>query len=189
MGYRMARAVVAVATVVGVGVAAAGSASAEGSGGARAAAPAAAPTARGGIVLDGIAGEGRAIAGGIDVASYSEGVSVPSGGSGGGGAGKPSFTDLQVSGVLDAAYPALFLTSATGRHVKGATLTACTDANKCAASAYAQIVLTDVVITKVVVSGDRQVDFSLGYARIAWRFLRDGKVVSESQFDLRTNTG
>ena len=53
----------------------------------------------------------------------------------------------------------------------------------------AQIVLTDVVITKVVVSGDRQVDFSLGYARIAWRFLRDGKVVSESQFDLRTNTG
>jgi type VI protein secretion system component Hcp len=137
---------------------------------------------RGGIVLDGVTGEGQAVPGGIDVIGYSDGVNAPA------GATRATFTDLQISGVLDAAYPVLFLNAATGRHLRTAVLTVCTDANKCAATAFVQIELADVVISHVVVGGNRQVEFSLVFQRITWKFLRDGTVVSQAQFDVATNS-
>jgi type VI protein secretion system component Hcp len=148
--------------------------------------PAAAATSspvRGSIVLNGVTGEGTAIAGGIDVLSFADGVtSTATVGGGGGGAGKPTPTDLQVGGVLDAAYPELFRLVTTGRHVSTVVLTACTDPKKCAATAYAEIDLTDAIVTKVAIGADQRVDFSLAYRQITWKFLRNGAVVSQSQF-------
>ncbi|GAA0909972.1 hypothetical protein Vau01_114930 [Virgisporangium aurantiacum] len=143
---------------------------------------AAADTAvRGGIVLEGAAGEGTAIAGGIDVTTFSDAVTVPVS-AGGGGAGRPTLTDLQVSGVLDAAYPVLFRFATTGRHVQTVVLTVCTDPKRCAATAYVEVDLADAVVTKVAIGPDRQVDFSLAFRQITWKFLRNGVVVSQSQF-------
>jgi type VI protein secretion system component Hcp len=103
-------------------------------------------------------------------------------GGGGGGVGKPTATDLQVRGVLDAAYPVLFQLVTTGRHVSTVVLTACADPKKCAATAYLEIDLTDAIVTKVAVNADQQVDVSLTFRQITWKFLRNGVVVSQSQF-------
>jgi type VI protein secretion system component Hcp len=148
-----------------------------------AAAAATSSAVRGGIVLNGVAGAGTAVAGGIDVVGFSDAASVAVA-SGGGGAGRPAVTDLQVSGVMDAAYPALFRLVTTGRRVSAVVLTACTDAQRCAATAYLQIELTDALVTKVAVSADQQVDFSLAFRQITWKFLRNGAVVSQSQFSV-----
>ena len=149
----------------------------------RPAAAAAASPVHGGVVLNGVTGEGTAIAGGIDVLTFSDGASsTVTGGGTGGGSGKTTVTDLQVSGALDAAYPVLFQLGTTGRHVPTVVLTACTDPKKCAATAYLEIDLTDAIVTKVTVGAAQQVDFSLTFRQITWKFLRNGVVVSQSQF-------
>jgi type VI protein secretion system component Hcp len=185
----------AVVVAAGLGLAGADAASAEGTGqrapvrvdGVTAAAAAPGATVRGGVVLDGIAGEGTAIAGGIDVVNFSDAVNAPVS-SGGGGVGRPTLTDLQLSGVLDAAYPALFQNATTGRHLRTAVLTGCTDVKKCAATAYVEVDLADAVVTHVAIGGDRQVEFSLAFRQITWKFLRNGAVVSQSQFDVSKGT-
>jgi type VI protein secretion system component Hcp len=149
-----------------------------------AAAAAAASTAvRGGVVLDGVTGEGTAVPGGIDVLDFTDAVSSSLSAAGGGaGVGKATPTDLQVSGVLDAAYPVLFRNVTTGRHLATAVLTACTDPKHCAATAYLEIDLADAIVTKVAIGADKQVDFTLAFRQITWKFLRNGAVVSQSQF-------
>lgn len=142
--------------------------------------PAAGPV-QGGIVLDGVTGEGTAIAGGIDVVRFSDVVKSPVA-AGGGGAGKPQVADLQITGVLDAGYPVLFRNVTTGRHVRSVVLTLCTDARRCAATAYLGVDLADAVLTHVAVGSDGQVEFFLAFRQITWKFLRNGAVVSQSQF-------
>ena len=137
---------------------------------------------RGGIVLDGIAGEGRAIAGGIDVVAFSDVVKAPV--SSGGGAGRPQFADLQVTGAVDAGYPVLFRNVTTARRMRTVALTLCDDPNRCAATAYLQVDLADAVVTQVAVGAAGKVDFSLAFRQITWKFLRNGTVVSQSQFTL-----
>jgi type VI protein secretion system component Hcp len=138
---------------------------------------------RGGIVLEGVTGEGRAIAGGIDVVGFSDVVKAPAD-SGGGGAGRPQVADLQVTGVLDAAYPALFRNVTTGRHVRTVVLKLCTDATRCAATAYLEVDLADALVTHVAVGDAGEVEVFLGFRQITWKFLRNGAVVSQSQFTL-----
>lgn len=81
-------------------------------------------TVQGGIVVEGVTGEGTAIAGGIDVVKFSDLVKSPVT-AGGGGAGKPQVADLQVTGA---------------------------------------------------------VEFFFAFRQITWKFLRNGTVVSQSQF-------
>jgi type VI protein secretion system component Hcp len=178
-----------VVLAAGVGLAGADAVSAWEAGRPASAAPApvaalAAPAGavRGGIVLDGIAGEGSAIAGGIDVVDFSDVVKATA--ASGGGAGKPQVADLQVTGVIDAAYPALFRNVTTGRHIRAVALTGCADAKRCAATANLEIDLADVVVTQVAVAADGQVRFSLAFRQITWKFLRNGAVVSQSEFTL-----
>ena len=90
--------------------------------------------------------------------------------------------------MQDAAFPALFLNASTGRHLRIAALTVCTDPKKCAATANLEIDLADVTITKVAINAERQVEFSLAFRQITWKSIRNGVVVSESHFDLATNT-
>ncbi|GAA4712280.1 type VI secretion system tube protein Hcp [Phytohabitans rumicis] len=143
----------------------------------------AAPTTaavRGGIVLEGVAGQGGAIAGGIDVVDFSDAVKAPVGA--GGGAGRPQLADLQVSGVVDGGYPALFRNVTTARRMRTAVLTLCADPKRCAATAYLAVDLADAVLTSVAVAADGQVRFSLAFRQITWKFLRNGAVVNQSQF-------
>jgi type VI protein secretion system component Hcp len=143
----------------------------------------AAGAVQGGIVLDGVTGEGTAIAGGIDVVKFSDVVKSPvTAGGGGGGAGKPQVADLQVTGVVDAGYPVLFRNVTTGRHMRAVALTLCTDAKRCAATAYLGVDLADAVLTHVAVGAEGQVEFFLAFRQITWKFLRNGTVVSQSQF-------
>ncbi|GLH99395.1 hypothetical protein Pa4123_46710 [Phytohabitans aurantiacus] len=135
----------------------------------------------GGIVLDGVTGEGTAIAGGIDVVGFSDLVKAPVA-AGGGGAGKPQVADLQVTGVLDAGYPVLFRNVTTGRHLRTVALTLCTDAKRCAATAYLGVDLADAVVTQVAIGADGQVEFFFAFRQITWKFLRNGTVVSQSQY-------
>ncbi|MGN9908973.1 type VI secretion system tube protein Hcp [Phytohabitans sp. LJ34] len=136
---------------------------------------------QGGIVVDGVTGEGTAIAGGIDVVKFSDVVKSPVT-AGGGGAGKPQVADLQVTGVLDAGYPALFRNVTTGRHMRTVALTLCTDAKRCAATAYLGVDLADAVLTHVAVDAGGAVQFFFAFRQITWKFLRNGTVVSQSQF-------
>ena len=78
------------------------------------------------LKLDGIEGESTDArhAKEIDVTAWSLGVTNSGTHSGGGGgAGRPSFTDLAVSKLLDKASPALMLAVATGRHLRSGRLT------------------------------------------------------------------
>jgi type VI secretion system secreted protein Hcp len=63
----------------------------------------------------------------IDVLSWSWGVSqnatIAGPGSGGAGAGKPTFQDLQFTHVVDKATPNLLKACATGQHIPDATIT------------------------------------------------------------------
>jgi type VI protein secretion system component Hcp len=136
---------------------------------------------QGGIVLDGVTGEGTAIAGGIDVVDFADAVKAPVA-AGGGGAGKPQVADLRVTGAVDAGYPALFRNVTTGRHMRTVALTLCTDAKRCAATAYLRIDLADAALTQVAVGADGRVEFHFAFRQITWKFLRNGTVVSQSQF-------
>lgn len=62
----------------------------------------------------------------IELISFSWGVVHPAavgGGGGGGGAGKVDFTGLRVSAPVSVASPALFLSCASGQHIKDGQLT------------------------------------------------------------------
>ena len=80
------------------------------------------------LKLDGIEGESTDAKhkGELEPESFGWGVSLAAspGRGGGGGAGKPQFQDLTFVKRTDKASPMLFLTCATGKHVKTAVLTA-----------------------------------------------------------------
>ncbi|MFI6333309.1 type VI secretion system tube protein Hcp [Micromonospora chersina] len=134
----------------------------------------------GGIVIAGITGEGTAIKTGIDVLSFSNTATAATGTV----AGKATVNELQVSGVLDAAYPTLLQFLTAGRIVPSVVLTGCADPKLCTATASIEIDLTNATLNKVAIGSDGQVDFSLVFSQITWKFLRNGAVVSQSQFTL-----
>jgi len=79
------------------------------------------------LKLDGIPGESRdqKHKGEIDLESFSWGeTNQSSGAGGGGGAGKVSMQDLHFTTRVNKASPLLFLSCASGKHLKEATLTA-----------------------------------------------------------------
>lgn len=91
--------------------------------------------------------------GSIDTLSFSWGASQPGNMAvgGGGGSGKVSFKDLNVIAYIDKATPTIIGFCANGKHINSVTLTVC----KAGGSQieYAQIELTEVLVTNVDING------------------------------------
>jgi len=107
----------------------------------------------------------------ILITSFSHGVTVPLA-VGGGGTGKASFSDLNLTKALDKASPLLYSYAAQGRRLPQAVLTV---RNSGATPfEFYRITLTDVTISTVQTSGagERPAEtFSLNFARIEWRYV------------------
>jgi type VI secretion system secreted protein Hcp len=128
----------------------------------------------------------------IQILSYSFGASNPQTGSigGGGGAGKVSFSDLNLMKSVDASSVQLLLDCAQGRHLRTATFTAQWGTG----SAGAKVVfeLEDVNVQSIQQSGSGGTaateSLSLGYAKIRWTFT-DANGTSTGGWDIAQNTG
>lgn len=94
----------------------------------------------------------------------------------GGGTTKPSFTDLRINKLVDAATPLLYLNAAQATHLNQAVLTVRSTSSVLKPVEFYQIILTDVIITDVETSGaagdGRPIEsVSLKFARIEWRYV------------------
>lgn len=128
------------------------------------------------LKIDGIEGESTDAKhrGEIEILSFSWGVSQTgsfAGGGGGGGAGKASFQDLSFVTTTSKASPKLFLASASGQHIKEATLTLTKVADKKGEQQeYLKIKLTDVLVSSYSQGGSTggvpTDSFSLNFAKI-----------------------
>jgi len=123
------------------------------------------------MFIDGIEGESQQEAGAIDVMSFSWGIQSPVGAptGGGGGAGKVSFQELNVSKPLDKSSAALMKSCATGQHLPSVKLVARKAGGK--QQEYLIVTLKDVVITSFAPAGSTGSDkptesVSLDYGRI-----------------------
>ena len=87
----------------------------------------------------------------VEVLSWSWGVSQSGSITGGGGAGKTSFNDLNFTHRVDRASPVLLSACATGNHIKDATITV-RKAGK-DQQEFLIIKMSDVIITSVSPSG------------------------------------
>jgi type VI secretion system secreted protein Hcp len=126
------------------------------------------------LKLDGIPGESTDAKhkDEIEVLSFSWGVSQSGtvGGGGGGGAGKANFQDFNFMSRQQKSSPKLWLSCATGQHIKMAVLTL----RKAGGDKFEfyKVTLTDVLVSSFQESGseggdDRPFDsFSLNYAKI-----------------------
>ena len=107
------------------------------------------------LKLDGVAGESQDSkhSGEIEILSFSFGVhQMGTGGTGGGlGAGKANWDDISFTKYADKATPILMLKTATGEHIKEATLTV-RKAGKDQQEYYI-IKLTDLIVSGVTNSG------------------------------------
>lgn len=126
------------------------------------------------LKLDGIPGESvdDKHKGEIEIESFSWGLSSTgsASGGGGGGASKAQFHDLNLHAFTSAASPKLFVSAASGRHLKEALLTARRAGGKEAVDFY-KVKLTDVLISSYNNAGsDDQSSltdsFSLNFAKI-----------------------
>jgi type VI secretion system secreted protein Hcp len=110
----------------------------------------------------------------IDVMSYSWGLSnAGSLASGGGGAGKAQFQDFRFTSNTNKASPKLFLSCATGEHIKEATITV----RKAGGTRleYIVIKMNDVLISSYQTGGssgeDRPTDqVSMAFAKIEYSY-------------------
>jgi type VI secretion system secreted protein Hcp len=110
----------------------------------------------------------------IDVMSYSWGLSnAGSLASGGGGAGKAQFQDFHFTSNTNKASPKLFLSCATGEHIKEATITV----RKAGGTRleYIVIKMNDVLISSYQTGGssgeDRPTDqVSMAFAKIEYSY-------------------
>ena len=93
----------------------------------------------------------------IELVSFSWGVaeSVVQGGGGGRAGARPQFRDFELTKRLDKASPQLFLATASGKHLKEATLSV-RKAGK-AQLEYLKIKLTDVLVTSLHQTGEGDV--------------------------------
>jgi type VI secretion system secreted protein Hcp len=132
----------------------------------------------------------------IDVLSFSWGVSQSGGiASGGGGAGKATFQDLHFTSVAHKGSPNLFLSCATGEHLKEATLTL----RKAGRSGveFLKIKLSDILISSYLPSGAADGDtpaeeVSLNFAKIEFEYTpqnADGSAAAsvKTGYDVKAN--
>jgi type VI secretion system secreted protein Hcp len=84
----------------------------------------------------------------IELVSFAWGVAAPAGGGpgGGAGAGRAGFTGLRVTAPVSVASPALFLTCASGQHIKDGLLTVRSAAGRHGAE-FLKFKLYDVLVT------------------------------------------
>lgn len=112
----------------------------------------------------------------IEVNAFSFGASNPSGPrSGGGGAGKVSFSDLNITKSLDKASPMLYLRTANGQHVDQVKLFVRKNDAKGAPVDYYMVTLVDVIVTSTTTSGtsggDRPTEsVTLNFAKIGFTY-------------------
>jgi type VI secretion system secreted protein Hcp len=151
------------------------------------------------LKLDGIAGESTDAKhkDEIELVSFSWGVTQSGGGGGGGGgggAGKPQFQDFSFAMRVNKASPQLFLATASGKHLKEATLTV-RSAGKTQLE-YLKIKFTDVLLTSFNEGGggdEVQETVAFDFARIAVEYTPQdvrgtpGAVV-QAGWDLSKNT-
>jgi len=127
------------------------------------------------LELDGIKGESSDSKhkGTIDIESFSWGVSQPASataGRGGSGGGKAVFQDIHFTTKLSSASPQLFLTCATGQHIKKAVLFVRKSGGD--QQEYYKVTLEDLLVSSYEQSGGGGEDtaptdsFSLNFARI-----------------------
>lgn len=130
------------------------------------------------LVLPGVQGESTVIPGGIDVMSFSSGLTQP--GSGvtgrGGGADRARFQDFQITKKIDKSSPVLFENTAAGHHYSEATLY-CSKPGAAGASSQFYLVFDFkvVAVKSIDWSGPsdgaptEQVTFDYGSLRITYR--------------------
>jgi type VI secretion system secreted protein Hcp len=126
------------------------------------------------LKIDGIVGESTAAAhkGEIDVQSWSWGVTQTgtSGTGGGGGAGKATFQDFHFVSRISAASPQLLEASATGSHIKLATLSGASTVGKSKGTDFLKYKLSDVTVTSVQHGDDPEgaptEQFSLNFSKV-----------------------
>ena len=136
------------------------------------------------LKLEGIDGESvdKEFARWIDITSWSWGETQTGtiGGGGGGGAGKVQLQDFHFTAQFSKASPKLFLSCATGQHIKEATLMGRSDRT----GVFLKIKLTDVLIssyqTGAGVENMPSDQTSLNFVKID---------LNDEAFDSRTNTG
>lgn len=128
------------------------------------------------LKLDGVEGESadKAHPKEIVLDSFSFGVSTPVGnGAGGGGAGKPSFSDLSATAKLSKVSPTLYLASASGQHLKSALISVRKSGGKDLTDFYT-VKLEDVVITSLKTGGTTAElpgeSVTLNFSKVTWSY-------------------
>ncbi len=156
------------------------------------------------LKIDGIPGDSKDVnhKDEIDVLSWSWGVTQTGGGvgtgagGGGAGAGKAAFQDFHFVSRISKASPKLFLSCATGTHIKTALLSGSRTAGKGASSEFLKYKLSDVVITSDQHAGNEGEtpieQFSLNYSKIEMTLTpQDAKggpgTPIKAAFDLKAN--
>ncbi len=136
----------------------------------------------------------------IEAMTFSQDVfqGVPGFG-GGGGAGKSQFSDFTVTKLVDKASPQLLLASASGNHIKKATLVV-RQVGGGTPVEYYKITITDLLVTGVKISGDtgqtsnrpkETVSFNFGQIEWEYRPIKpDGSLGApiRTGWNLKTNT-
>jgi type VI secretion system secreted protein Hcp len=147
------------------------------------AAQAASGEAAGQLVIDGKT---------IPVLSFSAGVSNPATigtPGGGGGAGKASFSSLNVNTLTDETTPVLYAAVATGKHFPDAVLTGTWGTGN--SSATFTYELDDVFVESVQQSGGGDdapfVSLSLAFGKVTWTYTDAAGTVTRG-FDIVSNT-
>jgi type VI secretion system secreted protein Hcp len=150
--------------------------------------------AQGNILIEGESEDGTH-AKEILIASFSQGVVVPSAPTlgGGSGEGKATFSSLNLTKLLDKASPLLYSYAAQGRSIPKAILTLRKVFKE--PTDFYVITLAEVTIASVQTAGGGDVpteSFSLNFARIEWRYVPqkpDGAAGTAivTTWDLRTS--
>jgi type VI secretion system secreted protein Hcp len=151
------------------------------------------------LELDGIPGEStdaqRARA--IEIDSFSFGASnAGSATSGGGGAGKVSFSDITFTKRLDKSSPLLYLSCAQGKHIAKATLVLRKSGGGDKPVEYYIVTMSDILVTSIQSGGGGDIpteSFSLNFTKIEFSYSAqkpDGSLEEPvtSGWDIATNT-
>lgn len=129
------------------------------------------------LTVSGVEGDSKIVPGGIDVFSYSHGLSnITDLAAGGGGAGKASFSDLSVAVSLDKATPLLAKACASGRLNPEVVLYVRKNTEK---PSYLVIKLEDVLVSSVQLGGSGGED-NLGSVSVSFAY---GKITTTTVID------
>ncbi len=126
------------------------------------------------LVIPGVPGESRVIPDGIEVKSFSFGVTNVGSATGGGGTGKARFSDLQITKATDKSSPVLFQNCAAGQHYPKATLF-CRKAGGEQRAPFLSFELQNALTTSVKWSGSsdegpqEQISFTYGEIKVTYQ--------------------